>query len=113
LPFVTYDESDAVYGLWFRALFLRMPETTVSAHHVSELEEVATLVAAGMGWSVLPLHAIRDAVASARLQVVRPVSTRRCLNTVFAVRRTSSFPSEAQDRLLVRLAQLEAAAATA
>ncbi|ALF89403.1 MULTISPECIES: LysR family transcriptional regulator [Ralstonia solanacearum species complex] len=113
LPFVTYDESDAVYGLWFQALFRRMPETTVSAHHVSELEEVATLVAAGMGWSVLPLHAIRDAVASARLQVVRPVSARRCRNTVFAVRRTSSFPSEAQDRLLVRLAQLEAAAAKA
>lgn len=63
-----------------------------------------------MGWSVLPLHAIQDAVERGRLQVVRPIVARRCLNTVFAVRRTSSFPSEAQDRLLVRLAQLEAAA---
>ena len=113
LPFVTYDESDAVYGLWFKALFRRMPETTVSAHHVSDLEEVSTLVEAGMGWSVLPLHAIRDAVGRQRLEVVRPVSARRCLNTVFAVRRTSSFPSEAQDRLLVRLAQLEALASAA
>jgi DNA-binding transcriptional LysR family regulator len=102
-----------VYGLWFKALFRRMPETTVSAHHVSDLEEVSTLVEAGMGWSVLPLHAIRDAVGRQRLEVVRPVSARRCLNTVFAVRRTSSFPSEAQDRLLVRLAQLEALASAA
>ncbi len=111
LPFVTYDESDAVYGLWFKALFRRLPETTVSAHHVSDLEEVSTLVAAGMGWSVLPLHAIQEAVDRGRLQVVRPIVARRCLNTVFAVRRTSSFPSEAQDRLLMRLAQLDAAAA--
>ncbi|ANH71799.1 lysR substrate binding domain protein [Ralstonia insidiosa] len=111
LPFVTYDESDAVYGLWFKALFRRLPETTVSAHHVSDLEEVSTLVEAGVGWSVLPLHAIQEAVERGRLQVVRPTTTRRCLNTVFAVRRTSSFPSEAQDRLLVRLAQLNAATA--
>jgi len=87
LPFVTYEESEYVFGRWFDAHFNRQPPGGIVRWHVTELEEAIDAVGHGEGVSIVP----RDAVAGARLpmRIVRP-GKRRCLNQVFRVDRAGS-----------------------
>jgi DNA-binding transcriptional LysR family regulator len=89
VPFVTYDESDYVFGRWFDSLFGEPPAATTSCAHFTELEEVVDAVADGRGCSIVPLDAVAAAVRRRRVQLIRP-GRRRCFNTVFAVRRAGS-----------------------
>ncbi|HEX7085740.1 MAG TPA: LysR family transcriptional regulator [Vicinamibacterales bacterium] len=86
LPFVTYEESEYVFGRWFDAHFGRQPASGIVRWHVTELEEAIDAVGHGEGVSIIP----RDAVASARLpiRIIRP-GKRRCLNQVFRVDRVA------------------------
>ncbi|NVB79256.1 MAG: LysR family transcriptional regulator [Kofleriaceae bacterium] len=54
VPFVTYDESEYVFGKWFETTFRRRPSSLQSAYHFEELEEVIATVSSGRGWSIVP-----------------------------------------------------------
>jgi DNA-binding transcriptional LysR family regulator len=88
LAFVTYEESEYVFGKWFQTNFRRQPRITRPVCTFTELEEAIDGVASGFGASIVP----RDAIAAwtSHLRVVRP-SGRACINQVFQVSRVGSF----------------------
>lgn len=86
LPFVTYEEGDHVFGLWFRAVFGHPPQHVAGGHNVQELEEVVELVAAGFGVSILPVDSARHADAARRVRIIRPAGV-ACRNDVYGVTR--------------------------
>ena len=86
LPFVTYDESEYVFGKWFEAVFGRQPRSLQSQYHFEELEEVVSTVAAGRGWSIVPDHSVAQAVRSGAVMVLRH-PRRRARNRIYAVTR--------------------------
>jgi DNA-binding transcriptional LysR family regulator len=91
LPFVTYDESEYVFGKWFEALYGRQPRALRSLYHFEELEEVVSTVAAGRGWSIVPDHAVAAAVRRGAVVVARPGPRRRRRvgNRIYAVARAN------------------------
>lgn len=104
LPFVTYDESDYVFGAWFDAVYGVQPRTISSVHHFEELEEVVAMVDRGEGVSIVPADAVRSAVREGRARIVRPAEG-RCFNDVYAVTprsRPDSAPIEKALALLER-----------
>ena len=54
LVFVTYDESEYVFGKWFERVYGRPPRVLRSELEFEELEEVVSTVAAGRGWVIIP-----------------------------------------------------------
>lgn len=107
LDWISYDESNAVFSQWFKAVFGKLPQTTASAHHVSEIEEAVAFVRAGLGWTIVPLHSVEQAVREGDLAVVRP-RARRCENTVYAIRRVGAYASRAELAVLEGLNALNA-----
>lgn len=99
LRFITYVESDYVFGAWFDAMFGSQPRTVSSVHHFEELEEVVEMVALGKGLSILPADAVSAAVESGRVQIVRP-TRKRCTNDVYAVTRRGRLASAATQQLV-------------
>ncbi len=91
LPFVTYDEGDYVFGMWFQAVCGQPPGVTASVHHCEELEEVLGFVAAGAGGSIVPLDSALPLLEAGGIRVRRP-GGRRCYNDVFAVTRAGAAP---------------------
>jgi len=86
IAFVTYEESDYVFGKWFHAVFRRPPRAVSSTHHVEELEEVVQFVRGGHGVSIVPLDCAAQAARQRHIEIVRPREM-RCYNDVFAVTR--------------------------
>lgn len=89
LPFVTYVESDYVFGAWFEHHFGRQPARIHSVLHFEELEEVVAMVALGRGASVVPLDCAADALDACRIRVVLRDNP-ACLNAVHAVTRSGA-----------------------
>lgn len=100
LPFVTYEESEYVFGRWFEVHFNRQPASGIVRWHVTELEEAIDAVAHAHGVSIVP----RDAVAAASLpiRIIRPGS-RRCLNQVFRVDRVTGGRNPIVDEVFSQL----------
>jgi DNA-binding transcriptional LysR family regulator len=103
LPFVTYDESEYVFGKWFEALFRRQPRGLRSLYHFEELEEVVSTVAAGRGWSIVPDHAVAAAARARTLAIVRP-RRRRVVNLIYAVTGAAAADHPAAAAILAALA---------
>lgn len=93
LPFVTYIESDYVFGAWFEHHFGRRPARIRSVSHFEELEEVVAMVALGRGLSVVPLDCAGEALDAGRVRVVHP-GGEPCLNAVHAVTRSGAVVRE-------------------
>src|SRR5262249_34237875 len=89
LSFVTYDESEYVFGKWFEALFGREPRVLRSRYHFEELEEVVSTVAAGRGWSIVPDHAVAQAARRGDVAILRH-PRRRVRNLIYAVTRANA-----------------------
>lgn len=100
LPFVTYEESEYVFGRWFETQFGKQPSSGIARWHVTELEEVIDAVGHGRGISIVPLDAVTG--AAGRVIVRRPFA-RRCLNHVFRVQRAGSSVPALLDTLFERL----------
>ncbi|HLL24428.1 MAG TPA: substrate-binding domain-containing protein, partial [Kofleriaceae bacterium] len=105
LPFVTYDESEYVFGHWFEAVYRRSPRTLRSAYAFEELEEVVATAASGRGWSIVPDHCVRGAVAVLRH------ARHRVHNTIYAVTRAGGPDHPARAQLLETLAAVQRRAA--
>lgn len=102
LPFITYEESDYVFGKWFDAFFGAQPRITRSVHHFEELEEVVAMVARDRGVSIVPDHSAAFGIGAGKLVVVRPGGT-RCWNTVHAVTRAGAFVRPVVERIIETL----------
>ena len=86
VPFVTYDESEYVFGKWFETTFRRRPSSLHSAYHFEELEEVIATVSAGRGWSIVPDHCATLAKGVRLLRHPR----HRARNRIYAVTRAGA-----------------------
>lgn len=86
-PFVTYEECDYVFGKWFQDVYGALPARTGAGSRFSRLEEVVARVEEGDGCSIVPLHAVRDAVAAGRLGRYTPADRPRSYNREYAVTR--------------------------
>ncbi|MEO8705281.1 MAG: LysR family transcriptional regulator [Kofleriaceae bacterium] len=99
LPFVTYDESEYVFGKWFETLYGRSPRSLHSAYHFEELEEVTRTVAAGRGWSILPA----DCAENIRGTVILRHRRRRVHNVIYAVTRAGATDHPATSHIVEAL----------
>lgn len=98
LPFVTYDESDALVAQWFLGALGRPPPKYRSAAHFEEIEEALHWVAQGRGVTVVP-----DFCVPADERRVAVLETpRTCTNAIHAVLPTGAVTAEAK-RLLAAL----------
>lgn len=95
-PFVTYEESDYVFGRWFDAAFGVQPSRLTSGSHFTELEEVLDFVARGVGFSIVPRDAAEGAASRGEVEILYAGSGEPCFNQVFLVTRAGS---EVRDRL--------------
>lgn len=100
MPFVTYEESDYVFGRWFDRVFRRQPGSGRVRWHLTELEEVIDAVSHGQGVSIVPLDAVP--AGNRGLRVIRP-GTARCVNQVFRVERASRGGSALLERIFTGL----------
>lgn len=91
-PFITYDESEYVFGKWMLAHFAAQPKIR-SVAHFEELEEVTEFVRLGHGLSIVPDHCARG------LHVVRPRG-KRVTNELFLVTRAGSHPNADVEELI-------------
>jgi LysR family cyn operon transcriptional activator len=107
LPMITYEEGHYVFGQWFETYFKKQPALTTSAHHFEELEEVIEMVSLNRGLSIVPDHVIASAVASGRLQVIKPARNKSCKNTIFAVTRARAAPRDEVEDLISRVRQVK------
>jgi len=89
LSFVSYDESEYVFGKWFETVFGRQPRSLQTRHHFEELEEVVATVAAGRGWSIVPDHCAARCARDGRVVVLRH-ARRRVRNSIYVVTRPST-----------------------
>jgi DNA-binding transcriptional LysR family regulator len=93
LPFITYEESDYVFGKWFDAFFGAQPTATHSVSHFEELEEVIDMVRLGRGLSLVPLDSAAAVIRNKRIRVLRPKG-KHCWNQLFLVLRAGTFVRE-------------------
>lgn len=100
VPFVTYEESDYVFGRWFETHFGKQPSSGIARWHVTELEEVIDAVEHGFGISIVPFDAVRG--MGRRVTVRRP-GAKRCTNQVFRVQRVGSVQPAVLDRVFAAL----------
>lgn len=105
-PFITYDESDYVFGKWFDAFFGRQPRTIPSLHHFEELEEVIEMILHGEGISIVPDYVVSSEVSENKLLVLRPFK-RKCNNQVYAVTRTENITNHTIEVLLAKIQKKE------
>ncbi|NIO48579.1 MAG: LysR family transcriptional regulator [Candidatus Aminicenantes bacterium] len=84
IPFITYDESDYVFGKWFESNFRKQPRTIPSYHHFEELEEVIAMVVRGDGLSIVPDYTVSREVKNHEIEIIRPTKN-ICYNQVYAV----------------------------
>jgi DNA-binding transcriptional LysR family regulator len=82
-PAIAYDESDYVFARWFAAVFGDPRRDIRFGDRYAELEEAIHAVAAGRGYSIVPLDAARAWSAIAPLRIVP--TAKQVVNTVFAV----------------------------
>lgn len=85
--FVTYEECDYVFGKWFQDVYGSLPRRTGAGSRFSRLEEVVARVAEGDGCSIVPLHAVREALAEGRMERYAPAGRPRSFNREYAVTR--------------------------
>jgi DNA-binding transcriptional LysR family regulator len=90
LPFVTYEESEYVFGRWFDANFDDQPDTLRSVARFSELEEVVDFVRRGAGLSIVPRDSADAAQLRGEVDVLYAGRGTPCLNQVFMVVRAGS-----------------------
>ncbi len=101
-PFITYDESDYVFGKWFNSVFGGIPKNTPSIHHFQELEEVMTMLGKGNGMTIVPDYVRQAKDWQKGLTVIRPPG-KKCMNSVFAVTRAGTRRPRLVADLLERL----------
>lgn len=70
--FVTYDEYEYVFAVWFEAVFGAQPAALRRADHVTELEEAMESAAAGRGATIVPRDALINGPWRNRLRELRP-----------------------------------------
>jgi DNA-binding transcriptional LysR family regulator len=102
ISFVTYHESDYVFGRWFEANFGEQPSTIRSSAHFSELEEVIDFVRRGAGVSVVPRDSVEAARERGEIDIVYAGRAAPCINQVYMVVRSGSVVRrEIQDLALI------------
>jgi hypothetical protein len=106
IPFVTYIESDYVFGRWFDSFFEKQPKSIASIHHFQELEEVVCTVATGLGVSIIPSFAIPSTGLSKKIKFYRPFK-QRCINQVYAVARSETMITESVKELIKRITEIK------
>lgn len=104
-PFITYDESDYVFGKWFESIFGKQPRTIASNHHFEELEEVITMVARGEGLSIVPDYTVNKELKNHEIEIIRPTKT-ICQNQVYAVTPANLTMSQSVIDLIDRIKSL-------
>lgn len=102
LPFVTYDESEYVFGKWMRSC-LGVQTAVRSVAHFEELEEVMELVRRGRGVSIVPDHCARHLIDRKAVRVIRARGRKRAINRLHAVTRTGASRPPVLERLLAAL----------
>ncbi len=105
MPFITYDESDYVFGKWFEANFGKQPRTITSYHHFEELEEVITMVARGEGLSIVPDYTVSKELINHEIEIIRPTKN-ICENQVYAVTPANMIMSKSLIDLIDRIKSL-------
>lgn len=90
VPFVTYEESDYVFGRWFDGNFGDQPALLRSVAHFSELEEVIDFVCRGVGLSIVPRDSVEAARASGEVDILYAGREAPCMNQVYMVVRSGS-----------------------
>jgi DNA-binding transcriptional LysR family regulator len=108
MPFITYEESDYVFGKWFDSIFDSQPRILSSLHHFEELEEVIALVARGDGFSILPDYTVEEELAKGRVEIMHPAG-RRCFNQVYSVTPTSMSEDKTITQLIKQIKSLDRA----
>ena len=101
-PYITYHESDYVFGKWFDSIFGKIPRNTPSLHHFEELEEVMVFVKKGVGITIIPDYMMNFEQFKKGIKVIRP-NTKKCRNTVYAVTRTDKEQSKEMNCILKKL----------
>ncbi len=101
-PYITYYESDYVFGKWFDSIFGKIPHNIPSLHHFEELEEVIVFIQKGLGITIIPDYLINFEQLKKGLKVIRP-NTKKCINTVYAVTRTDKENTEEMNCLIKTL----------
>jgi DNA-binding transcriptional LysR family regulator len=84
--FITYDESEYVFGKWFETTFRGRPKSFQNAYHFEELEEVIAMVSAGRGWSIVPDHC---AIRASGVRILRH-PRHRARNRIYVVTRAGA-----------------------
>ncbi len=102
LPFITYDESEYVFGRWMHEC-LGAQTLVRSVAHFEELEEVVDYVRRGRGLSIVPDHCAAKEIRRGVIRVVRPRGRRRAVNKLYAVTRAGAYLSTEAQRLLALL----------
>ncbi|MDH4219536.1 MAG: LysR family transcriptional regulator [Candidatus Aminicenantes bacterium] len=105
IPFITYDESDYVFGKWFESNFGTQPRTIPSYHHFEELEEVITMVVRGDGLSIVPDYTVSKELTNHEIEIIRPKKT-ICYNQVYAVTPTNMTISKSVIDLIEQIKSL-------
>jgi DNA-binding transcriptional LysR family regulator len=98
LPFVTYDEYEYVFALWFQGVFGRQPGRLRRSDHSSELEEALESVAAGRGVTIAPADAWRQGPWKERCRDLGPDAP--AITNALYVLSLAGSPTEAADRIL-------------
>ena len=106
-PFVTYDESDYVFGTWFAQVAGAAVPPLRQAAHFEELEEVLAWVAAGRGLSIVPADCARQALRDGSIAMLE--WSRPCFNPIHVVRDPAIPLSRAAEDLLLALRENEGA----
>ena len=89
-PFVTYQESDYVFGRWFETSFGEQPATLRSGAPFSELEEVIDFVRRGAGLSLVARESAEAPRARGEIEVLYAGRGAPCINQVYMVVRAGS-----------------------
>ena len=106
-PFVTYEESDYVFGRWFGDRFGKQPPSITSVAHFSELDEVVDMVRRGAGLSIVPRDSVRTLLRTRRVRLVNAGRREPCVNQIFMVTRSGSDPRPELASLAEELARAD------
>lgn len=112
LPLIAYDEDLPLVRQAWTARFRHAPPLQASLT-IPDLRAICTLVARGVGWSVLPDYLCHEAIATGKLVSLTPFDDAPC-NTLYLVWNQSALRNRniirARDLLLDVLAQPRASA---
>ena len=113
VPFVTYQESDYVFGRWFDANYGEQPAALESVAHFSELEEVIDFVRRGTGLSIVPRDSVEASYGRGEVEIIYAGNAAPCLNQVFIVTRAGSTLGRDVQQLVAVLRDMGQPAASA